>query len=128
MELKNGETFNGTLVNCDSWMNMNLKDVICTSRDGSRFWKMEECYIKGNLVKYLRIPDEILTSVTEETSEYIHAHTHLLLLFVIFMLPSSLTRISFVPLSLCVCSLIILSCVRVSREGTTYNELSWAWW
>lgn len=32
MELKNGDTYNGTLVSCDSWMNINLKDVICTSR------------------------------------------------------------------------------------------------
>ena len=32
LELKNGDTYNGTLVNCDSYMNMNLKGVICTSR------------------------------------------------------------------------------------------------
>jgi len=27
VELKNGDTYNGRLVNCDSWMNINLKDV-----------------------------------------------------------------------------------------------------
>ena len=32
VELKNGDTYNGHLVNCDSWMNLNLKEVICTSR------------------------------------------------------------------------------------------------
>ena len=32
MELKNGETYNGHLVNCDNWMNISLKEVICTSR------------------------------------------------------------------------------------------------
>ena len=32
MELKNGETYNGHLVNCDNWMNIQLKEVICTSR------------------------------------------------------------------------------------------------
>ncbi|CAL4058710.1 unnamed protein product, partial [Meganyctiphanes norvegica] len=32
VELKNGETYNGNLVSCDNWMNINLKDVICTSR------------------------------------------------------------------------------------------------
>ena len=32
VELKNGDTYNGKLVNCDSWMNINLKDVIRTSR------------------------------------------------------------------------------------------------
>lgn len=32
VELKNGETFNGHLFNCDSWMNIHLKKVICTSK------------------------------------------------------------------------------------------------
>lgn len=32
VELKNGETYNGHLVNCDNWMNIQLKEVICTSR------------------------------------------------------------------------------------------------
>jgi len=32
VELKNGDTYNGHLVNCDNWMNINLRDVICTSR------------------------------------------------------------------------------------------------
>jgi len=32
VELKNGETYNGHLVTCDSWMNINLREVICTSK------------------------------------------------------------------------------------------------
>lgn len=32
MELKNGETYNGHLVSCDTWMNINLREVICTSK------------------------------------------------------------------------------------------------
>ena len=32
VELKNGNTYNGNLINCDSWMNINLRDVVCTSR------------------------------------------------------------------------------------------------
>lgn len=35
VELKNGETYNGHLVSCDNWMNINLREVICTSRVGS---------------------------------------------------------------------------------------------
>ena len=107
MELKNGETYNGHLVNCDTWMNIHLREVICTSKvisslyfeflglaslnfpceidvsftflsysvvmflfcidwssglfsqDGDRFWRMPECYIRGNTIKYLRVPDEV---------------------------------------------------------------------
>ncbi len=32
MELKNGETYNGNLMSCDNFMNIHLRDVICTSR------------------------------------------------------------------------------------------------
>ena len=66
VELKNGETYNGILVNCDIWMNLSLRDVVCTSRDGDKFWKIPECYIRGNNIKYLRVPDEIIEKVVEE--------------------------------------------------------------
>jgi hypothetical protein len=29
--------------------------VICTSRDGDKFWRMPECYIRGSTIKYLRL-------------------------------------------------------------------------
>ncbi|XP_054166457.1 U6 snRNA-associated Sm-like protein LSm4 [Oppia nitens] len=69
VELKNGETYNGHLVSCDNWMNINLREVICTSRDGDRFWRMPECYIRGSNIKYLRIPDEVIDLVREEVKQ-----------------------------------------------------------
>ena len=66
VELKNGETYNGHLVCCDNWMNINLREVICTSRDGDKFWRMPECYIRGSNIKYLRIPDEVIDMVKED--------------------------------------------------------------
>lgn len=66
VELKSGDTYNGRLVNCDSWMNINLKDVICTSADGTKFWKLTDCYIRGNSVKYLRLPDDVVDKVPED--------------------------------------------------------------
>lgn len=68
VELKNGETYNGHLANCDAWMNIYLTQVICTSRDGDRFWKMPECYIRGSTIKYLRISDEVIDNYKEDTS------------------------------------------------------------
>lgn len=72
VELKNGikkltlgETFNGHLVNCDSWMNINLKEVILTSPDGQHFTRIPEIYIKGNTIKYLRIPETVVDKVKE---------------------------------------------------------------
>ncbi|KAM7202867.1 hypothetical protein V8F33_002525, partial [Rhypophila sp. PSN 637] len=34
VELKNGETLNGHLVQCDTWMNLTLKEVVQTSPVG----------------------------------------------------------------------------------------------
>ena len=61
VELKNGETYNGNLASCDTWMNLQLRgEVICTSKDGENFWKMPEVYIRGSMIKYLRLPDEVM--------------------------------------------------------------------
>jgi U6 snRNA-associated Sm-like protein LSm4 len=50
VELKNGETLNGHLVNCDTWMNLTLKEVVQTSPEGDRFWRLPEVYVRGNNV------------------------------------------------------------------------------
>jgi len=49
-------------------MNINLRDVVCTSQDGERFVKLNECYIRGSSIKYLRLPDEAVDRVVEEES------------------------------------------------------------
>ncbi|XP_003743819.1 U6 snRNA-associated Sm-like protein LSm4 [Galendromus occidentalis] len=66
VELKNGETYNGHLVSCDNWMNINLREVICTSREGDKFWRIPECYVRGNTIRFLRIPDEVIEMVKED--------------------------------------------------------------
>jgi U6 snRNA-associated Sm-like protein LSm4 len=63
VELKNGETYNGHLVSCDSWMNLNLKQVILTSPNATHFYKIKEIYIKGATIKHLRIPDQVIDLV-----------------------------------------------------------------
>ncbi|KAG4303969.1 hypothetical protein PORY_002622 [Pneumocystis oryctolagi] len=63
VELKNGETYNGHMVSCDTWMNLILREVVQTSADGDRFFQLPECYIRGSNIKYLRIPDEIINIV-----------------------------------------------------------------
>lgn len=50
VELKNGETLNGHLVNCDTYMNLTLKEVVQTSPDGDKFFRLPECYVRGNNV------------------------------------------------------------------------------
>lgn len=76
VELKSGETLNGHLVNCDAWMNLTLKEVVQTNsvcisffsassiktlsvnmanfaKDGSRFFRLAEAYVRGNNVCWI---------------------------------------------------------------------------
>ena len=50
VELKNGETLNGHLTNCDTWMNLTLKEVVQTSPEGDKFFHLAEVYVRGNNV------------------------------------------------------------------------------
>lgn len=51
VELKNGETLNGHLVACDTWMNLTLKEVVQTSPEGDKFHRLPEVYVRGNNVR-----------------------------------------------------------------------------
>eukprot|EP01129_Flabellula_baltica_P000762 TRINITY_DN1071_c0_g1_i2.p1 TRINITY_DN1071_c0_g1~~TRINITY_DN1071_c0_g1_i2.p1 ORF type:complete len:138 (+),score=27.67 TRINITY_DN1071_c0_g1_i2:34-414(+) len=70
VELKNGETYNGTLVSHDNYMNLNLKDVVCTSRDGDRHREIKFIYIRGVTIKYFCITQEVLANVQEEVDDF----------------------------------------------------------
>ncbi|GAB0135982.1 RNA processing protein [Epichloe bromicola] len=48
VELKNGETLNGHLIQCDTWMNLTLREVVQTSP-----------------IKYLRVDNDIIDQVSE---------------------------------------------------------------
>jgi small nuclear ribonucleoprotein (snRNP)-like protein len=59
VELKNGETFNGHMVGCDTFMNLTLRQVYQTAASGQKFWKMDEAYIRGNVIKYIRVAEQV---------------------------------------------------------------------
>lgn len=50
VELKNGETLNGHLISCDTWMNLTLKEVVQTNPEGTAFFRLPEVYVRGNNV------------------------------------------------------------------------------
>jgi small nuclear ribonucleoprotein (snRNP)-like protein len=63
VELKNGETLNGHLVQCDTYMNLTLKEVVQTSPDGDKFFRLPECYVRGNNVsRTLQLSNETSSS------------------------------------------------------------------
>ncbi|EFW17533.1 small nuclear ribonucleoprotein [Coccidioides immitis RS] len=69
VELKNGETLNGHLVNCDSWMNLTLKEVVQTSPEGDRFFRLPEVYVRGNNIKFLRVPEEVVEIARDQQQQ-----------------------------------------------------------
>ena len=60
VELKSGEVYSGVLAECDGWMNIRLRDSVLTSKDGDRFWRVPDCYIRGNNVRFIRVPEEVV--------------------------------------------------------------------
>lgn len=66
VELKNGETVYGKLTNCDSWMNLTLTDVVYNYNNGEKFNKINEIYVRGNHIKYLRLPDLVMDQAKEQ--------------------------------------------------------------
>ncbi|KAL9004319.1 MAG: hypothetical protein Q9188_002861 [Gyalolechia gomerana] len=74
VELKNGETLNGHLVNCDTWMNLTLKEVVQTNPEGTAFFRLPEVYVRGNNSKTsskinLQAEEEVEESNEAEATE-----------------------------------------------------------
>ncbi|KAI4095790.1 MAG: hypothetical protein LQ339_007153 [Xanthoria mediterranea] len=66
VELKNGETLNGHLVNCDTWMNLTLKEVVQTNPEGTAFFRLPEVYVRGNNPIKPTIPRYVCTKPKSE--------------------------------------------------------------
>ncbi|PHH86008.1 hypothetical protein CDD83_10875 [Cordyceps sp. RAO-2017] len=56
LELTNGTTYRGKLLDAEDNMNVQLKDITVTARDG-RVSHLEQVYIRGSHVRFFIIPD-----------------------------------------------------------------------
>ena len=65
VDTKNGESYDGTLLGCDNYMNISLKDVIRTTTTG-QFAKFDKVFIRGNHVKSIQLSEEILEKYQAE--------------------------------------------------------------
>lgn len=45
----------------------SFHDAVCAVQDGERFWRMPEALIRGNTIKYIRVPEEVMDKVQEES-------------------------------------------------------------
>lgn len=60
VELKNGQSVNGTLVEVDRFMNLSLQDAIVTSKDGDSFYRVPHIFIKGAALKHMQLVEGLL--------------------------------------------------------------------
>lgn len=67
-ELKSGQTYTGILKAIDKFMNIKLESAILTDAKGEVFHKVEEVYIRGNVLKYFFLQEAALKKI--EGTEY----------------------------------------------------------
>ncbi|KND03810.1 hypothetical protein SpCBS45565_g06646 [Spizellomyces sp. 'palustris'] len=56
LELKSGAIYRGKLLDAEDSMNVQLKDIIVTQRDG-RQSQLEQVYVRGSQVRFFIVPD-----------------------------------------------------------------------
>lgn len=65
VELKNGDSAKGVLHLIDYFMNIKLKDVLYIEKEGPKFIKCNECFIRGSNVSSIQLRDDIVEKVKE---------------------------------------------------------------
>ncbi|KAJ1930610.1 small nuclear ribonucleoprotein Sm D3 [Tieghemiomyces parasiticus] len=56
IEMKNGQTYRGTLLESEDNMNVQMKEVTVTARDG-QVSKLQQIYIRGSHIRFFIVPD-----------------------------------------------------------------------
>jgi len=56
VEITSGQTYRGKLIEAEDNMNVQLKDITVTARDG-RVSHLEQVYIRGSHIRFFIVPD-----------------------------------------------------------------------
>ena len=56
LETKSGNVYRGKLIDCEDSMNVQLKDIACTARDG-RVTHLDQIYVRGSQIRFIVVPD-----------------------------------------------------------------------
>ncbi|KLO14280.1 Sm-like ribonucleo protein [Schizopora paradoxa] len=56
VEVKNGQLYRGKLVEAEDSMNVALKEITVTGRDG-RITQLDMAYIRGSMIRFFIVPD-----------------------------------------------------------------------
>ncbi|KAJ3010410.1 Small nuclear ribonucleoprotein Sm D3 [Thoreauomyces humboldtii] len=56
LELKSGSIYRGKLIDAEDNMNVQLKDILVTQRNGQQS-QLEQVYVRGSQIRFLIVPD-----------------------------------------------------------------------
>ena len=56
LELKNGNVYRGKLIDAEDSMNLQLKDIACTARNG-QVSHLDQVYVRGSQIRFVIVPD-----------------------------------------------------------------------
>lgn len=70
IELKNGDSATGILHSIDSFMNVKLKQLTYIEREGPKFFKVDEVFIRGSTINGIQLREDIIDKIKllEETN------------------------------------------------------------
>lgn len=66
VELKNTGIVNGTLENCDSYMNVTLTSAYASLSVDEPFHKIDRIYIRGTTIKFFKMGNEFIEKFKEQ--------------------------------------------------------------
>ena len=69
--LKNGEIYSGTLIECDTWMNLVLTSVTITTPNEEEK-KVDKAMIRGNSMKFMSMPSEVVDIIKNKKPDSHH--------------------------------------------------------
>lgn len=66
VQIKNGDYINGILENVDFFMNLKIKDIIYNNKEGTKFFKAKEIFIRGSNISAINFEENLLEELAKE--------------------------------------------------------------
>ena len=66
VQIKNGDYINGILENVDFFMNLKIKDIIYNNKEGTKFFKAKEIFIRGSNISAINFEENLLEEIAKE--------------------------------------------------------------
>lgn len=65
VQMKNGNYLNGVLENIDMFMNIKMKEITYTSKDGNSFYNASIAFIRGSQVASINFEEDLLDNLNK---------------------------------------------------------------